>query len=140
MHKDLGHQQSRRSSRRGPAMTPVGLFVAAALLVAPVTASALSGIALRSLCDDLAAGAGDLAAAAKHRADGDAAFAKRADPAQADVAVKAYGASLAADGRQADVRVRLSRLHYLIGDGRHRFAEDEVHTEEERRDDDDGEQ
>ncbi len=103
----------------------LGLVVVVALALLPTSASALSGIALRSLCDDLRPGGGDLVAAARHRADGDAAFARRADPAQADAAIAAYTASLAADGRQAEVRVKLSRLHYLLGDGRHRFDEDD---------------
>lgn len=89
-------------------------------------AEALSGIAIRALCEGDGAVTGDDAAVAKAaRAEGDAAFARRADAKQADLAIAAYERSLAAHAAQPEVRVKLSRAYYLIGDGRYRFAEED---------------
>lgn len=91
----------------------------------PQPAEAMSGMAMKALCGDVSPGAADAAGARQHREEGDQAFKARATPAQADKAIAAYEASLVADGAQPEVRVRLARLYYLLGDGRHRFAEDD---------------
>lgn len=102
------------------------LVVFAALTAVSPAAHALSGIAIRALCEDEArTGSLDAAAAAAARAEGDAAFAKRATAAEADRAIAAYERSLAANPAQPEVRVKLSRAYYLVGDGRHRFSEDD---------------
>ncbi|MEY3011858.1 MAG: hypothetical protein RIT45_593 [Pseudomonadota bacterium] len=95
------------------------LVVFAALTAVSPAAHALSGIAIRALCEDEArTGSLDAAAAAAARAEGDAAFAKRATAAEADRAIAAYERSLAANPAQPEVRVKLSRAYYLVGDGR----------------------
>ncbi|MCB9739067.1 MAG: hypothetical protein H6747_07350 [Deltaproteobacteria bacterium] len=89
-------------------------------------AAALSGIAIRALCEGDGGVKGDNAPVAKAaRAEGDAAFARRADAKQVDLAIAAYERSLAANAAQPEVRVKLSRAYYLIGDGRYRFAEED---------------
>jgi hypothetical protein len=114
-----------KHARSNPTVLTYGLavWVVAACLVVGGEAAALSGIATRALCNELPKAPSDTSAAPAAREAGDAAFALRADAAQADAAIVAYGRSLAADPSQVDVRVRLSRLHYLLGDGRFRFAE-----------------
>ncbi len=95
------------------------------LTAAPAPAHALSGMAMRALCAQPTAGSGDAAAAAAARKAGDAAFALRAKVPQAKAAIAAYTKSLAADGKQADVHLRLARVHYLLGDGHFRFEEED---------------
>lgn len=100
-------------------------LLASAVVQAPTSAEALSGVAMKSLCAKLPAATGDKAEASKQRAVGDLAFAKRADLASAKAAIVAYNASLAAHAKQPEVWLRLARAHYLLGDGHYRFEEED---------------
>ena len=101
------------------------LLVGCGLSFVAPSAEALSGVAMKALCAKAAAGSGDKAAAAKHRTAGDLAFSERGDVAKAKAAIAAYDASLAADAKQPAVFLRLSRAHYLLGDGHYRFEEED---------------
>lgn len=106
----------------------LAFVVVSAMLPVATPAFALSGMAMKALCSGRSpaqANATQVAAAARDKATGDAAFKLRADPAKLAEALKAYKSSLAANARQADVQLNVSRLNYLLADGKYRFDEDD---------------
>jgi hypothetical protein len=117
--------QPRLAFARWQLASAVTLLFVAGLGLAPASTFALSGVAMKALCAKLPAGSGDMAAAARHKTAGDAAFAARIELASAKAAIQSYRASIAANPKQPRVLLRLSRAWYLLGDGHYRFEEDD---------------
>ena len=94
-------------------------LAAAALL--SVTLIACGSSRQSGVCGKLPPDATAQGDAAALRAKGDAHWEARGDEAELRGAIQAWGQSLAIDPTQADLRVKLSRAHYFLGDGYLRF-------------------
>lgn len=98
------------------------IWMCLVMATVPTSAWSLSAQVTRSLCEEVPASPHQPDEATAQAAIGEALFAARQDPAKAREAIGAWERSLATDGSQTALRIKLARLYFLVADGYERLA------------------